>query len=72
MLYILFLILLKKKEIVIIFIIILELFLINIYFMVGNCVWLEGMGDLNYYSCKDKFICGCFIFFFIDEEIYKC
>lgn len=37
----------------------------------GNCVILEGTGDLDHYSCVDKFNSSCPLEFYNDEEIYK-
>lgn len=41
-------------------------------FLIGNCLKLDGIGDMNYYKCVNKFISGCLMVFYIDEEIYKC
>lgn len=37
----------------------------------GNCVILEGTGDLDHYSCVEKFNSSCPLEFYNDEEIYK-
>lgn len=37
----------------------------------GNCVILEGTGDLDHYSCVEKFNSSCPLEFYSDEEIYK-
>lgn len=37
----------------------------------GNCVLLEGTGDLNHYSCGEKFNSSCPSDPYYDEEIYK-
>lgn len=44
-----------------------------VYFLLlDNCIKLEGIGYLNYYECVDKFISGCLMMLFIDEDIYDC
>nr|XP_034315551.1 uncharacterized protein LOC117685339 [Crassostrea gigas] len=37
----------------------------------GNCLLLDGTGDLNHYRCEDKFIEGCPTKPFNDDEIYR-
>lgn len=37
----------------------------------GNCVKLEGTGDLNHHRCKETFITGCPQTPYYDDEIYK-
>lgn len=44
----------------------------NIKISTGNCVILEGTGDLDHYSCVEKFNSSCPLEFYNDEEIYKC
>ena len=47
---------------------------VDIYFFKffeGNCLRLEGTGDLNHYSCTE-FDTGCPDEPYTDEEIYKC
>lgn len=41
-------------------------------YMTGNCLRLEGTGNLNHYNCEDRFIRGCPNTPYTDEEIYKC
>lgn len=38
----------------------------------GNCVQLDGTGDLNHYSCKENFINGCPTMPYSDDIIYEC
>lgn len=38
----------------------------------GNCILLEGTGDLNHYNCLEKFNSSCPSEPYYDEEIYKC
>ncbi|XP_061186867.1 uncharacterized protein LOC133194994 [Saccostrea echinata] len=40
-------------------------------FQEGNCVRLEGTGDLNHYNCEERFLYGCPNVSYIDEEIYN-
>lgn len=40
-------------------------------FQNGNCVRLEGTGDLNHFRCEERFKSGCPTEPYIDEEIYK-
>lgn len=40
--------------------------------MTGNCVRLEGTGDLNHYSCVDRFTSGCPTEPYQDDKIFKC
>lgn len=37
----------------------------------GNCVRLEGTGDLNHYRCVERFVSGCPTEPYTDDEIYK-
>lgn len=37
----------------------------------GNCVRLEGTGDLNHYRCVESFVSGCPTEPYTDDEIYK-
>lgn len=37
----------------------------------GNCVLLEGTGDLDHYKCVEKFNSSCPSEYYYDEEIYK-
>lgn len=39
---------------------------------IGNCVLLKDEGDLDWYSCVEKFNSSCFLELYFDEEIYKC
>lgn len=43
----------------------------NEYFT-GNCVLLEGTGDLDHYSCVEKFNSSCPSEYYYDEDIFKC
>lgn len=43
----------------------------NEYFT-GNCVLLEGTGDLDHYSCEEKFNSSCPSEPYYDEDIFKC
>lgn len=40
-------------------------------FQNGNCVRLEGTGDLNHFRCAERFKSGCPTEPYTDEEIYK-
>lgn len=51
---------------------IIEYCIKNIKISTGNCVILEGTGDLDHYSCVEKFNSSCPLEFYSDEEIYKC
>lgn len=31
-----------------------------------------GIGDFNYYRCVERFISGCLMILYIDDEIYIC
>lgn len=42
------------------------------YLKTGNCVLLEGEGDLDRYSCVEKFKSSCPSEPYLDDEIYKC
>lgn len=42
------------------------------FYFTGNCVLLDGTGDLNHFRCKDKFNEGCPTKPYNDDEIYKC
>lgn len=44
----------------------------NAEFLTGNCVVLEGEGDLDHYRCVEKFNRSCPSTPYYDEEIYKC
>lgn len=37
----------------------------------GNCVLLEGTGDLDHYSCVEKFNSSCPSEYYYDEDIFK-
>lgn len=41
-------------------------------YLIGNCIKFDVFGYLNYYKCVDKFISGCLMMLYIDEEIYDC
>lgn len=40
--------------------------------MTGNCLRLDGTGDLNHYSCVDRFTNGCPTRPYTDDELYTC
>lgn len=40
-------------------------------YLTGNCVRLEGTGDLNHFRCAERFKSGCPTEPYTDEEIYK-
>lgn len=40
--------------------------------LTGNCLRLEGTGDLNHYNCAERFVSGCPTEPYTDDEIYKC
>lgn len=40
-------------------------------YLTGNCVRLEGTGDLNHFKCAERFKSGCPTKPYTDEEIYK-
>lgn len=42
------------------------------YLKTGNCVLLKDEGDLDRYSCVEKFNSSCPSEPYFDEEIYKC
>lgn len=44
----------------------------NYNFLIGNCLKLDGIGNLNYYNCEERFVSGCLMELYIDDEIYKC
>lgn len=44
----------------------------KIKYLTGNCVILEGAGDLDHYSCVEKFNSSCPLEHYFDEEVYKC
>lgn len=42
------------------------------YLLTGNCLRLEGTGDLNHLRCVERFVSGCPTEPYADDEIYKC
>lgn len=44
----------------------------NTEYLIDNCVLLEGTGDLNHFSCVEKFNSSCPSEPYYDEEIYIC
>lgn len=40
--------------------------------LTGNCIRLDGTGDLNHYSCVKSFTSGCPTTPYTDDEIYTC
>lgn len=41
-------------------------------YLTGNCVRLDGTGDLNHYSCVDRFTSGCPTKPYQDDRIFEC
>lgn len=39
--------------------------------MTGFCILLEGTGDLNHFSCVERFNSSCPDMPYLDDEVYK-
>lgn len=44
----------------------------NYNLLTGNCLKLDGTGNLNHYNCEERFVSGCPTEPYTDDEIYKC
>lgn len=40
--------------------------------LTGNCLKLDGTGNLNHYNCEERFVSGCPTEPYTDDEIFKC